>query len=306
MLLSFAFAERDDLASYRAKMPCGRIMIDSGAFTANSTGKPIRREDYAAFLQQWDGVWDHAVTLDVIGDPKATAANTRWLHARGLNVMPVFTRGGKVADFDAMVKDHGYVCVGGGVGMPKQTVIARLAALQRRARDLGGGIHALGVGNSKGMAAIKPYSCDASKVSSAFRWGTLIVYRPPTGIHVFSHTDLRRVKRYANALRAQGLDLAEVVRTGRQPTGAQRADLMRGLSIAFAAADEDTTRRGIPVPHGIKDTPGTHMYSAVTGSHLAPTVAGLDELIHGGEWSVPLWDRYKHAHKAQCRAGRKR
>jgi hypothetical protein len=305
MLLSFAFCDRDDLSSYRAKMPCGRLMIDSGAFTASTTGRVIKKEDYAAFLQTWEGVWDHAVTLDVIGDPRGTAANTRWLHSKGLNVMPVFTRGGKIADFDAMVKDHGYVCVGGGIGMPRQTVIARLSALQRRARDLGGGIHALGVGNTKGMAAIKPYSCDASKVSSAFRWGTLIVYDRGT-IRILAHSDLTKIKRHALALRAQGVDLAELVRSGRQPTGPARGDLMRGISIAFVAADEDVQRRAVPTPHGVKDFPGTHLYSAVTGSHLAPTVAGLDELIHGGEWSVPLWDRYKTRHKAQCRKGKKR
>lgn len=302
MLLSFAFYGRDDIGAYRAKMPCGRLMIDSGAYTAASVGKVIELREYAEFLDTWRGSIDHAVTLDVIGDPAATARNTRWLHNQGHRVMPVFTRGGSAADFDAMVRDSGYVCVGGGVGMPPAVVVRRLSALQRRAEELGGGIHALGVGNMNGLRKIRPYSADASNVSATFIYGSLACY-DGRNMRMIAHTDRKKVRAHMPYFKAQGIarSVTEVVTTGRHPRGEGRRTLMRGMVMAGVAADEDATRWEVPVPQGTTDTPGTHMYMAVTGSFLAPVTASVDTLLHDGQWSVPLWERYRERHQHQCR-----
>lgn len=304
MLVSYAFFAKDDLGALRAAMPCGRLLLDSGAFTAASTGKPIKLEAYAEFLKTWRSAYDHAVTLDVIGDPVGTRRNTRWLHGQGLNVMPVFTRGDTVADFDAMVRDSGYVCIGGGVGMPQDVLVPRLRGLQLRAEELGGGIHALGVGNLEGLRKIRPYSADASNISSAFRFGTVIAY-DGRRLHMAKANDRAKLKRLLPLFKAQGLgpQVTELVRTGRQPNGAAgRGPLMRGMSMAYCAADEDTVRFQVPVPKYVHDTPGTHMYSAVTGSHLAPTTARLDTELHTGSFTPALWQRYVDRHAAQCRA----
>lgn len=299
LLLSFAFFGQDDLKAYRQSMPCGRLLIDSGAYTAASTGRVIKRQEYAEFLGTWAGVIDHAVTLDVIGDPAATARNTRWLHDRGHRVLPVFTRGGKAADFDAMVRECGYVCVGGGVGMSKATYQRRLRALQVRAEELGGGIHALGVGNLNSLRVIRPYSADTSNISSLFVYGAVMAYdgRELRKVQVADRDGLRR---WATHLRAQGVELAPLVRTGRLPVGPARDVLTQQVGMALACADEDTIKHQVPVPHGTTDTPGTHFYSALTGAHLARPSAQLDRMLHGG-WSVPAWQRYGQAHARQCR-----
>ena len=302
MLVSYAYFAGVNLTEYRADMPCGRLMIDSGAFTAESSGKPILLDAYAEYLERWAGAWDTAVTLDVIGDPKGTRKNTLKLHARGIPVMPVFTRGDKPADFDAMVKDAGYVCVGGGVGMPVPQSTARLRSLQRRAEELGGGIHALGVGSLSMLRKIRPYSADASNVAGAFRFGCVPVY---TGSAVTSVpvTDKRKLRKYATALRAQGVSSAELLRTGRLPVGERRGRLMQNISIAYVCADEDTTGYAVPTPSGVEDSVGTHLYSAVPGPADAAAVAVLDGLLHGDTWSVPMWRRYAKRHTAQCRVG---
>lgn len=302
MLLSFAFNRTTDIGKYRDRMPCGRLMIDSGAFTAHTTGKPIQLAEYEEFLTRWRGVFDHAVTLDVVGDPVATRKNTHWLHQRGHNVMPVFTRGGSSADFDAMVKDSGYVCVGGGVGMNREMVIARLSALQRRAEELGGGIHALGVGNLNGLRKIRPYSADASNVSAAFIYGNVVCY-DGRRLRSFPHTDRAKVRAHLVDFRNQGLgsQLAELLRTGRQPMGKARIPFMQGMAMSWVCADEDTTEFTTPVPHGITDSPGTHLYMAVTGGFLSPAVAELDTLVHSEGWTVPIWPRYRAKHQRQCR-----
>lgn len=301
MLLSFAFFSTADIGALRKQMPCGRLMIDSGAFTALSTGRPIQLDDYARFLETWRGSWDQAVTLDVIGDPVATMRNTRKLHDRGINVMPVFTRGGTVEEFDSMVKEFGYVCVGGGVGMPKPLVIDRLSALQHRAEQNGGGIHALGVGNMNGVRQIRPFSCDASNISSSFVWGRMICY-DGRRFHSVRLVETKLMRKLLIHFRDQGLEMAEMAAARRQPKGQGRVTLMQGMSVGYACADEDTVGFKVPVPHGINDTVGTHMYSAVTGGFLAPALAELDAMMHSETWTVPLWDRYRDRHRAQCRA----
>lgn len=301
LLLSYAFFAKDDLAAYRKAMPCGRMLIDSGAFTAASVGTVIKLDAYADFLTTWAGTYDHAVTLDVIGDPVATRRNTHKLHARGLPVLPVFTRGGTPADFDAMVRESGYVCVGGGVGMSKATYQRRLRALQLRAEELGGGIHALGVGNLNSLRRIRPYSADTSNISSVFRYGAVIAYdgRELRKVQVADRDGMRTV---APLLRNQGMELAALAATRRHPTGEARDRLARALGVAIACADEDTTGYGVPVPHGTRDVPGTHFYSALTGAHLARPTAQLDGLLHTGELNPPMWQRYAAKHARQCRA----
>lgn len=305
MLLSYAFHDRIDLAQQRATMPCGRIMIDSGAFTAHSTGKKITLDGYASFLQEWAGSWDTAVTLDVIGDPKATRANTRKLHARGLNVMPVFTRGDKLADFDAMVRDSGYVCVGGGVGMPAKVAVPRLAGLQRRALELGGGIHALGVASVQQLDVIRPFSADASTVSGAFVYAKVVYY---TGREIRQPRVSDRDRLWADRahVQAHGIKLTGLLKTGRMPGKQERAALMRAMNLAFVCADEDMTRWDVPAPPGVEDTPGTHLYSAAVGGYVVDAVTGLDRLLHDpGYTPAPIWNRHRDRHTHQCRASRK-
>lgn len=295
LLLSYAFHWRTDLALVRRNLVCGHLMIDSGAFTAHSTGKVITLDAYAAYLERWRGCWDHAITLDVIGDPAATAANTRKLHARGLPVMPVFTKGDSLVEFDAMVRDAGYIAVGGTVGLGAKPQRQRVAMLQRRAQALGGGVHALGVGSLSSLRDARPYSADASSVSGAFRFGT-VVYFDGREIRNTPISNRARLARDRNHLRAHGVDLAPLARSGRMPgQDSGRRDLMQAMSLAYAVGDE-VLKRGGPAPapqHGTSahafgtDRParadGPHMYHAVVGKNdNVHAVSELDTRLHDG------------------------
>jgi hypothetical protein len=298
VLLSYAYHSGTNLADVRRTLVCGRILIDSGAFTAHSTGKTIKLDDYAAYLEQWKGCWDHAVTLDVVGDPAATAVNTRKLHAKGIPVMPVFTRGDKLPEFDAMVRDVGYVCVGGLVGLPRKVQVPRVGMLQRRAQDAGGGIHALGIAASDALRAIRPYSADASSVGLRFRYGDLI-YFDGRDVRFVGIKDRAELLRNRDNLRAHGIDIAPLVRRGRMPNKAQGGidGLMQAMSIAYAAADECLKRdRPVPAPKG-HPVDGTHLYNSVGPGHLPPVMA-LDRILHGlTDAEVPgAWRRWGYSH----------
>lgn len=331
LLLSYAFHADTDLAAVRGDLVCGRLMIDSGAFTAWSKGRAIGLSDYAGYLQRWSTCWDHAVTLDVIGDPAASRVNTRRLHDMGLAVMPVFTRTDTLAEFDAMVRDTGYVCVGGLVGLPVAAQRARAGMLQRRALDAGGGIHALGIGSMSSLRVIRPYSADASSVSGAFRFGT-IVYFDGRELRCVSVTNTARLTRDRAHIQAHGIDLGLLARTGRMPNRENqgRQKLMQAMSLAYAAADEYLKRTGpVPAPRTVVGE-GTNLYSSVIGqggskqddvyttakvdrslhgSHLYNSVtpgfgiepaSGLDRSLHEGHHVPNIWRVHGRDH--QCRA----
>ena len=296
VLVSFAFFPTEDLAAVRTKLVCGKLMIDSGAFTAYSVGKVIKLGDYAEFLHTWRGQWDHAVTLDTIGDPVATRRSTRALHEQGLPVMPVFTRGESVKEFDAMVRDCGYVCVGGGVGMSAAVLVQRTRLLQRRASELGGGIHALGMGAVGRVRQAMPYTADSSNISNTFQYGQIRYFNGREICSVKVNNKIGLLKRW-EYLRAHDINVADLAQNGKMPTGEIRGQLMTAMSLSYACADEWLHAVGtVPVPRGVPDPrPGPHLYSSICGSHLLPGVIELDYKLHHG-YSPPLWQRYGRHH----------
>lgn len=301
LLLSYAFHRRTDLAAVRSDLVCGRLLIDSGAFSAGT--RPVRLDDYGAFLQRWSGCWDHAITLDVIGDPAASRVNTRRLHTRGLPVMPVFTRSDTLAEFDAMVRDCGYVAVGGLVGLPRPVQLARVSMLQRRATDLGGGVHALGIGSLATIRASRCYSADASTVTSVFRYGT-VVYFTGRDLRQAYITNRARWVADRDHMRAHGIDLAPMLNAGRMPKpseGPARDLLVQAMTLAYAAADEHL-KVTTPVPAPDPSQPaGPHLYTAANNTGVAAS-AVLDRMIHTpGETLPRIWDRHGRTHHCHMR-----
>lgn len=306
LLLSYAFHDRTNLFDIRNDLVCGRLMIDSGAFTAYTRGYVIKLDEYAAYLREFDGLWDTAVTLDVIGDPVASRKNTRKLHAMGMKVMPVFTRGESVKEFDAMIKDVGYVCVGGAGGMSHKHIVERFAHLQKRAADLGGGIHALGLGSIPGIRKVVPYSCDASNASGSFQYGTMTLFDgrrlQPVGTR-----DRESLKKHLPLLRSHGINPSWIIKNGKLPGvrsvdgSPTRGEIMHGIATGMAAADEYVNHTlHAPVPHTVTDEPGPHFYSAVPPATLTRATIQVDRMLHYGDWSPQIWSKYSRTHK--CRA----
>lgn len=294
VLVSYGVQPGCNLAEVRAALRCGRLMVDSGAFSAHSSGKAIAVPGYAAHLERWRGYWHHAITLDVIGDPAASARNTRALHERGLPVMPVFTLGGRLAEFDAMVADSRYVAVGGNVGASKAAVRDRAAMLQRRALAAGGGIHLLGVGSMASLRAVRPYSADTSSCSSMFRFGNLLY---------FDGAELRQVnlqhrEKLAAArdhITAQGVAMAPLLRARRMPGGEARQALNVGLSWAYVCADEVLRRAAVPPP--APGPPGTLLYLACANDGDLAAATTLAGAAHGDGAAPRAWTRWGAGHR---------
>lgn len=88
VLVSFAY-----LQGWKAIAPYFRkpksMMLDSGAFTAYTSGKVIDHDALLAEMMKPE--WDEAVGLDVIGDHRGSKANAEYAHSKGVTKgMPVF------------------------------------------------------------------------------------------------------------------------------------------------------------------------------------------------------------------------
>lgn len=96
-----------------------RIIIDSGAFTAFTLGKPITLQDYASWVKDIATEYSTKTTsilfmnLDVIGDQKASLKNQIKLENLGLNITPVFTFGANIEELKDLLNTYEYVALGG-------------------------------------------------------------------------------------------------------------------------------------------------------------------------------------------------
>lgn len=76
-----------------------RIILDSGAFTAFTLGKPVDLREYADWVKKIKSCWDSFSTsliymnLDVIGDQQASMVNQAKLESLGIKPIPIFTFG---------------------------------------------------------------------------------------------------------------------------------------------------------------------------------------------------------------------
>lgn len=286
VLLSYAFHKTRDIAAVRAAIgPDAVLLIDSGAFTAHSTGKPISLKAYSEFLLRWQGTYSAAVTLDVIGDPVRTRTNTHALRALGCNVMPVHTIGAPLAEFDAAVREYGYVAVGGMVGTAKVSQAAYLAALTRRAREQGGSIHALGVGRPKLLRQVRPYSADTSTVSRSLLHGIVGLWDGSRLQAMPVSSDRASLVKHQNLLRGYGLDLTRMARgTALDPD--YRTEVVKA-GIWSTLVQGAWVRRGVPPtdrPKGCDSgLPGPRLCTALVTGEIVKAACEVAVAARAGE-----------------------
>lgn len=167
-----SYAYRQDLEHWRPiweNIEGSVAIIDSGAFTAHTQGKPIEVTDYIDFIGSYreeasPSLSDlYFIALDVIGDQKATWTNFNALEKAGETTLPVITYGAPAKDVDRAA-EHPYICIGGLVGRPRAEVqsyldgvFARLVKRPELPR-----VHLLGLAQRWALTRYPAFSCDAS------------------------------------------------------------------------------------------------------------------------------------------------
>ena len=159
-----------------------RVLLDSGAYSAFTLGKPINLEEYARFAREVRPYIVRCFTLDVIGDPALSVQQQAYLKRSGINPIPVWhDQRGDMSGLDAFLEGEDYVSLGGlasafagkaNYHLGKHKLMARITgfikAVNKRA-----GIHLLGYGNINNIQKLGAHitSVDTSTDSMQRKFG---------------------------------------------------------------------------------------------------------------------------------------
>jgi hypothetical protein len=220
------------------------LFVDSGAFSAYTSGAQVTVEGYARWLREVAPAITAAATLDVISDPDATRANTETLEdAVGdvVHIVPAFHVGSPWAELERLCARYPYVALGGAVGLldRKAAMLRWLVRCHRIADAHGTRLH--------GFAQTKPptpeqlpwYSIDSAYWSIAQRhgktrlWDTararfVDVWGGPVQGSATHHSHNSRARAHHNAalLRSYGADPIRFAAWGHAMIG-KRGELGR-------------------------------------------------------------------------------
>ena len=86
--------------------------VDSGAFSAFTSGVEVDLQEYIEFCHQWKDRFDVIASLDVIGDWKKTAENHQVMRKEGIESIPTFHIGEPYSALRRMVQDDEYIALG--------------------------------------------------------------------------------------------------------------------------------------------------------------------------------------------------
>jgi hypothetical protein len=138
------------------------ILLDSGAYSAWSTGKNISPIDYMRFIDENEQYIGKYIALDVVGDADLTRYYYEIMRFKGYSPMPVFHYGDDYKHLDYYVdKGERSIALGGTAKMrSKPTVAAWCSDVVGRHPDVK--FHLLGSSSRQITAHCDLASCDSS------------------------------------------------------------------------------------------------------------------------------------------------
>lgn len=243
-LVSFHYYRKHDLSILtRAGL---RLIGDSGAFSAASTGAPITVAEFAEWATRWREHLCWIASLDVIGDSEGTWRNYRALRdTHGIDVVPTLHAGDDKHLLDRYAGDGvDFVGLGGLVphrGRPKATM-PWLVDVMRYARDRYPTMrfHGWGVTNPTLIKALPWYSVDSSNLGSPYRFARLVLFDPAGGTWHQANLDGADVFRIEALLRRHyGVRAREVTYS----TPANRRLLVRLMARSYQLVEDYLRKR---------------------------------------------------------------
>jgi hypothetical protein len=162
-----------------------RVIIDSGAFTAWSTGKTITPQEYAEWALDFDKrrrskmAALHFMNLDVIGDQDASWNNQSILESLGMRPLPIVTFGVDLRHLHHTLSGYDYVALGGLVPYTRNKKLLQawldscfhiVMSYYKKTGKMPK-IHLLGVTTEWVLKRYPCYSSDSSSWVSSLRFG---------------------------------------------------------------------------------------------------------------------------------------
>jgi hypothetical protein len=149
------------------------LTLDSGAFSAWKKGITLSVAEYVAFIKANLDVIAAYYTLDVVGDPEATAANTAYMRAAGLDPINVYHVQSDLSVLTGIVAEgKELIGIGGSATMPKAERMEKCAAIFAAFPEEN--FHLLGGGSAEILEAFAWYSADATTWINARKYCVIV------------------------------------------------------------------------------------------------------------------------------------
>ena len=210
------------------------LFIDSGAFSAWSSGHEVNIREYAAWLIRHRGVINFAAGLDVIGDPAATIKNLKTLMdlvGDQVKIVPTFHVGTPWQVLDSLVSGFDFIALGGVVSLrlkDHDPLMPWLVTAHRVLKDAGAVAHGFGITKPPLPHVLPWYSVDSAYWQQAAISGGFTLWDSKA-------RSMRRVV----AGRRLGIRQRELVREyGGDPDAMQRA----GFGLVGKSTDPNRAR----------------------------------------------------------------
>lgn len=185
------------------------VFIDSGAFSAENSGKDIAIDEYCKFILE-TGVRIYA-GLDVIGNAAKTRYNNEYMIKEfDLKPIPTFHMGSSIGDLEQLVTgQYSYVALGGlvfssGVISHCDEVWHYILTHNPKLR-----VHGFGLTNIDLMKRYPWYSVDSSSFKSCKRFGRQGIIWKDFEFKTFEEEE------YCDILRSIGHDIPEIIKMSK-------------------------------------------------------------------------------------------
>jgi hypothetical protein len=254
------------------------IIVDSGAFSADTQGHSITVREYADWLtaHATPTLAHHIstpITLDVLRDAKRSLQNWHALRELGHDTMPVVHLGDNPKTIDPYVEAGAdYIGLGAMVGRAADRKIRWAAHVFAHARKHHPHVrfHGLGIGGQKLVEALPWYTVDSSGFGSGYRFARVNLYDPAkrkfTNVHL---RDLRSLHKHGSLLRrTYGVNPTDFNVNGTIDTTSQRARIIKLTRASLLKWQEHLQKRQpVPAPKRL-NAKGPIIHSAIAGGRI--------------------------------------
>jgi hypothetical protein len=253
-----------------------RIMVDSGAFSADTKGHRIHVDEYGDWIRdrvlpEWGPWLVGCLNLDVLRDADASWSNWSRLSSRGFDTIPVVHFRDRPELMDRYVSaGSDYVALGAMVGESATVKLGWAAHVHRYVlnRHPSVRLHGLGVSGQRMVEGLPWWSVDSSSFGRAWRFGTALVYdrqkRKMRPVHLsgpLPHPDILRMIRDDYGLRWEQI---------RDSGSHNRTTLVGFAARSMLAWQHDLRRSRTVSPPRSKVGDGTHLTHAETSPNDIP------------------------------------
>ena len=189
-LMSYAY-KKDEQVALCVKHGVD-LVVDSGAFTTESSGKQMDHDAYLEWLVIHKDALTFALSYDVIGDHKASRRNHEIAEDRIgdlVRLLPTFHLGSPMEELERLCRSYDFISIGGAVPFALQVrhLNATLGHIHRVAADHGTRLHGLGMTGNRVIHKFPWWSVDSSRWTSVCRFPRIALAGQDGRIHEFRH-----------------------------------------------------------------------------------------------------------------------